>query len=168
MEVLDLYDENRVFTGKTAERGKYYEEGLRVLVTAVFTMNGKGQLLMTLRSPDKDVCPNTWENNGGAARHLEDSLSCVQRELFEETGIRAEKEEFIFLKSYTGISTFVDVYLLKKDVPLEEIRLQPHETVDARWATREEYEAVIASGKMAPPVAARYEDLKEILWSGER
>ena len=160
MEILDLYDEDRNLTGKTKERWDPLEPGLRILVAVTFTVNTKGQIFMTLRSPEKELCPNLWENNGGGALSGEDSLTAIQRELFEETGIRAEKEEFVLLKSYKGSSTFLDVYILCKDVPLSEIRLQPKETVDARWATIEEYEKVIAEGKMAPPVVIRYNDLK--------
>lgn len=160
MEILDLYDENRRLTGKTKGRWDPMVEGLRLLVAVTFTINSKGQIFMTLRSPEKEAFPNTWENNGGAALTGEDSLTAIQRELFEETGIRAEKEEFVLLKSYTMKREFLDVYILCKDVPLSDIRLQQGETVDARWVSIEEYEAVIAEGKMALPVVERYLDLK--------
>ncbi len=160
MEILDLYDENRVFTGKTKKRFEPIEKGLRILVTVTFTVNTRGQIFMTLRSPEKEVCPNLWENNGGAALTGEDSVTAIRRELFEETGILAEKEEFVLLRSYTFEDSFLDVFILCKDVPLDKIRLQEGETCDARWVRIEEYEKVIAEGRMAPPVTARYMDLK--------
>ena len=160
MEILDLYDENRVFTGKTITREEPIPQGLRILVVVTFTVNTKGQLFMTLRSPEKEVYPNYWENNGGAALTGEDSRTAIQRELFEETGIKAEKEEFVLLRSYTFEDSFLDVYILCKDFSLEDVHLQKGETCDARWVFAEKYDKVIAEGKMALPVVLRYEDLK--------
>lgn len=160
MEILDLYDEHRVFTGKTKTRWEPIPKGLRILVVVTFTVNSKGQIFMTLRSPEKEAFPNYWENNGGAALTGEDSRTAIQRELFEETGIRAEKEDFVLLKSYTFEENFLDVYILCKDFSLDEVHLQKGETCDARWVSIEEYEKVIGEGKMAEPVVKRYLDLK--------
>ena len=163
MEILDLYDENRVFTGKTKTRGETIPKGLRILVVVTFTINSKGQLFMTLRSPEKEVYPNYWENNGGAALAGEDSRTAMQREFFEETGIKAGKEDFILLRSYTFSNSFLDVYLLCKDFSLSEVHLQKGETCDARWVSVAEYEKVIEEGKMARPVVLRYQDLKPLI-----
>lgn len=52
----------------------------------------------------------TWENTGGAAQAGETSRQAIARELFEETGIRAEESEFEFLGSDRDKCTFYDFY----------------------------------------------------------
>ena len=58
--------------------------------------NDQGEILCTLRSPEKKFCPGIWENTGGGALAGETSRAAAQRELQEETGIFAELEEFYF------------------------------------------------------------------------
>ena len=88
-------------------------------------------------------------------------LYSLRRELLEETGIEAAEEEFVLIAHRWGTGRGLDVYLLHRDVPLEEVHLQPGETSDVRWCTVEEYEKVIADGRMAGPIAVRYMDLRE-------
>ena len=79
--------------------------------------------------------------------------------LHEETGIYATAEELHLAESYRRSNDICDIYFLKKDVPLEEIRLQPGETCDAKWVTRAQLEEMIARGEVARPDAQRYRQL---------
>ncbi len=58
--------------------------------------------------------------------------------------------------SFQEGDAFFDLYFLCKDVPLEALRLQPGETVEARWVTVEKLREMIASGMVAPPIARRF------------
>lgn len=140
--------------GVPMDRGEYH------LIVFVWTFNARGQLLLTLRAPEKKHYPNCWENTGGAALAGETSLQAVRRELFEETGIRAAEPEFRLVQSVREHSAFCDIYLLRKDVALEELVMQPGETVAARWVTLEELEALIREGQVAQPDVRRFRQLK--------
>ena len=76
VELLDIYDENRQFTGKILPRGAQRQPGEYGLVVCVWVYDGRGQLLLTRRSPQKSFA-GTWENSGGAAQAGEDSLTAV-------------------------------------------------------------------------------------------
>ena len=103
-----------------------------------------------------------WGHTGGAVQAGENSRQAIVREVFEETGIRAKQEEFVFL--WTDVNhahcSFTDLYLLHTDTLLENIRLQPGETVDARWVTFAEFEELMAHNAIAPPDTARWEQIK--------
>ena len=155
MEWNDIYDADRHLTGRQHLRGTPWAAGEYGLTVCVWVYDGKGNLLLTKRAPEKTY-PGTWENSGGAARAGESSLQAIARELFEETGIRAEKEEFELLSTGRDDSWHYDFYCLKKDVPLSEIRLQPGETVDVQWADFRQVHRMVESGEICSTIGKQF------------
>ena len=159
MELWDLYDAHRRPLNRTHVRGEPLSPGEFHLVAEVCTVNRKGELLLTLRSGEKQKYPNLWECTGGSVLAGEESLPGAVRELFEETGIRAAPEELRYLCStaepFDAPFCHMDFYLLVRDVPLTDLVMQPGETVSARWAGRDEVADMIRSGQIARPVAER-------------
>ena len=144
MELNDIYDAQRQLTGRVHRRGTRWKEGEFGLVVCVWVYDGAGNLLLTRRAKAKSF-PGTWENSGGAAKAGETSRQAIVRELFEETGIRAEESEFELLETTRDSIAFYDHYCLCRELPLSEIVLQPGETDAVQWATFEKvYEMVEA------------------------
>ena len=98
MELNDIYDENRNLTGKLHRRGTPWKPGEYGVVVCVWVYDGRGHLLLTRRAREKSFA-GTWENSGGAVKAGETSRQAIARELYEETGIQAEPEEFELLDS---------------------------------------------------------------------
>lgn len=159
MELWDLYDKERRPLGRTHVRGVPLDKGEYHLVVFVWTFNRLGQVLMTKRSPEKQSYAGLWEHTGGSVQAGESSLAAILRELQEETGICARPEELCLAESYRRSNDFCDIYFLKKDVPVEQICLQPGETCDAKWVSRAELEEMIRRGEVARPDAQRYRQL---------
>lgn len=155
MEFNDIYDENRNRTGRIHRRGTPWKAGEYGLVVCVWVHDGQGKLLLTRRAPEKSF-PGTWENSGGAAQAGEDSRSAIVRELFEETGIRAEPDAFEFLDSGRDKNTFFDFYALQRQVSLEEIRLLPGETDAVRWVTFSQVHEMIRRGEICYVIAQQF------------
>lgn len=149
MEYFDLYDEKRNALGRVHRRGDALEPGTYHIVCEVWTVNGFGSALLTRRDACKRLYPGLWENTGGVVLAGEDSLEGAIRELMEETGIRAEPGELTLQGSFRVGSVFVDAYLLRRNVALSELTLQPGETVDARWATLQEIREMWDRGELA-------------------
>lgn len=168
MEYNDIYDKDRVLTGQIHRRGTRWKKGEYGLVVCVWVCDGKGRVLLTRRAPEKSF-PGTWENSGGAALAGETSRQAIARELYEETGILADQEEFRFLESGRDRNTHYDYYLLLRDTPLEQVRLLPGETDAVRWATFAEVEQLIAEKKICRVIARQYAQQKQYLpgWQGE-
>ena len=118
MEYNDIYDKNRNLTGRVHRRGTRWKAGEYGLVVCVWVYDGNGNLLLTRRAPGKSFA-GTWENSGGAAKAGESSLQAIARELFEETGIQADPEEFELLSSDRDRNVFFDHYCLKRQVHLK-------------------------------------------------
>ena len=155
MELNDIYDKDRVRTGRLHRRGTPWRKGEYGLVVCVWVYNGRGEILLTRRAPEKSFS-GTWENSGGAAKAGEDSLRAITRELSEETGIHAEKEEFSLLESARDRCCHYDFYTLKRDIPIEQVTLQPGETDGAQWASFEKIHEMIDQGKICKIIAKQF------------
>ncbi len=152
MEILDIYDAQGRLTGRTHQRNTPLEAGEFCLAAVVVIYNRRGQILCTLRSPEKEVLPNTWECPGGSALAGETSLEGALRELREETGIAASPQEMQFLLRVRGNFSdggeLLDLYALCRDIPAREVRLRPGETVDARWFPLDQWEKKVRAGEI--------------------
>ena len=155
VEFNDIYDENRNPTGKVHRRGTHWLPGEYGLVVCVWVYDGRGHLLLTRRAKGKSFA-GTWENSGGAAQAGETSREAIARELYEETGIRAEPEEFELLDSDQERNIFYDHYCLRREVPLKEIRLLPGETDDVMWASYGKIHWMIRTGKICKVIAHQF------------
>lgn len=155
MEFNDVYDKDRQLTGRVHQRGTPWKPGEYGLVVCVWVHDGRGHLLLTRRAPGKSFA-GTWENSGGAAKAGETSRQAIARELFEETGIRAEEAEFELIGSDRDRNTFFDFYCLKRNTPLEQIVLLPGETDDARWVTFNRVHAMIRRKEICDIIAHQF------------
>ncbi len=155
MEWNDIYDENRNRTGRLHLRGSVWGEGEYGLVVCVWVYDGHGRILMTRRAPEKSFA-GTWENSGGAAKAGEDSLTAIQRELFEETGISCAKEQFQFLRTTRDACCYFDHYCLRWEGETEAIVLLPGETDDVRWYDFEEIHQLIESKQICAVIARQF------------
>ena len=155
LEFNDVYDKDRNLTGRIHRRGSKWAAGEFGLVVCVWIYDGKGNLLMTRRAPQKSFA-GTWENSGGAARAGETSRQAIRRELFEETGIRAEEEDFEFLRTTQDNHCFYDHYCLKSQVPLEQIVLLPGETDGVKWVTFAQVHEMIRKKEICQIIAQQF------------
>lgn len=154
MEINDIYDKDGNLTGRTHRRGTLWRKGEYGLVVCVWVYDGKGKLLLTRRAQEKSFA-GTWENSGGAAQAGETSLQAITRELFEETGIQAEPEEFQLLCSGRDRNTHYDFYCLRRSSDTQVI-LQPGETDAYQWVTFEQVHEMIEKGQICKIIAKQF------------
>lgn len=155
MEYNDIYDKDRKLTGRVHLRGTPWKKGEYGLVVCVWVHDGKGNLLMTRRAPEKSFA-GTWENSGGAAQAGEDSLTAITRELGEETGICAQPEEFELLSSGSDKNAHYDFYCIKKDIPVEQVVLQPGETDAVQWVSFPQVHELIRKKQICKVIAKQF------------
>ncbi len=148
-ELWDIYDNNRVKTGRTHPRGKLIPEGDYHLVVHVCVQNAEGKILLTQRSPNKGY-PHKWEWTGGSALAGEDSLTAAIRELQEETGITVHAENGKILDTMRRVNDFVDLWLFREDFDLSDVKLQEGETCGAKLVTLAELQEMAKHEELAP------------------
>ena len=144
MELLDLYDENLKPTGLTVERGQPIPTGLMIPIVAVFIYNNEGKYLIQKVSPSKG---NFYATTAGHVKAGErDFTISMLRELKEELGISVTKSELKLLRIRRYTYKFTLLYMLKSNIPIEMLKLQPEEVESVRWMSRDEIEQLCNEG----------------------
>lgn len=146
MELVDIYNNKHEFLGYSKGR-KELEEGEFRLSCFVWIINDKEELLIQQRLATAKNCPNMWETTSGGATQGDTSLTGTLRELEEELGIKANKDDLRFIGSYARINDFVEVYLLKSNIDIKDLKLQEDEVQQAKWMKIDEFERLISENK---------------------
>lgn len=146
-EQYDVYDAEKNRTGTVLGTDISPPPGTYKLLCNVMTVNSAGRILLTKRAENK-TNPGKWELSGGHVQAGESAEDAAVRELFEETGIRAEASELEFRGDHKVGHCIFSLFLLRRDAAPSEIRLQPGETDDAKWVTPEELMEIHREGGM--------------------
>lgn len=149
MEIWDIYDGNRIKTGRTAVRGERLGEGEFHLVVHVWIVNRRGEYLITKRSPGKSF-PGMWECTGGSALAGEDSREAALREVREETGLILYPACGRIVMTLKRKDNFADVWLFRTEFDLSNVVLQEGETCDVMKADENTVREMIGKGEFCP------------------
>lgn len=162
MEQSDMYDKNHKRTGIIKNRGEKLEEQ-DYIQAAVAIVRSEGYTLVTRRHQSKTEA-GKWEFPGGGSRAGEEPLDTMFRELEEETGISAAKEEVRYLTTvyYDRYHLFVGVFLVEKIVKMNELRLQEEEVSQALLVTDEELKIIYS--KMAGMDQKVFDEVGQEVW----
>ena len=161
MELWDLFDNERQPLNKTHRRGDKMRIGEFHTVAEIWTVNSNNDVLLTLRDPRKESYPNKWECTGGSVLSGESSRQGAVRELREETGIKATEDELILLDTCMEKSSFVDIYLLRRDIPINTLTMQEGETVAAKWIPFADLKKAVSENSIALPICRRLEFVRD-------
>ena len=135
MELVDLYDENRVPLGRTAERYGKKGPGEYRVVVHVCVFDHQGRLLIQQRTPEKILWPDRWDVSiGGGVDAGETSRQAAEREFREELGVALDLTGVRPSCTVNFDGGFDDFFLVERDLGLEELTLQKEEVARARWA----------------------------------
>lgn len=155
MELWDGYHAD----GSPAEcdliRGEPIPKGLYHLVCEILVRHTDGDYLLMQRDFRKREYGGWYEASaGGSALKGEDKISCVKRELWEETGISDISLEEIG-RSVSGDTIYFS-FLGITDCDKASVTLQDGETIACRWITEPDFVRFVHSDKMIAPQKNRY------------
>lgn len=147
MEILDLYNKDRVSLGSTMIRGGNQPPGTYRMVVHIGIFNSNGQMLIQHRQPFKSGWPDKWDVTvGGCAVSGETSQDAVEREVYEEIGLKLDMSDVRPALTPNFDKGFDDFYLLRMDVDIDSLSLQYEEVKEVRWASLEEILNMIEEG----------------------
>lgn len=154
MEQIDVLDENGEKTGEVASREDVHRLGLWHKCVHIWIVNGKREVLLQKRCAQKLTNPNKWTT--ATSGHLSAGDSSTQgaiRELSEEIGLHAKEEELQYLftvkentvndAKHVLDNEIIDVYLMKKDLAIEKLKLQVEEVSEVKWFSYEEFQKMV-------------------------
>jgi isopentenyldiphosphate isomerase len=151
MEMIDLYDHRRLPTGETWWRGVPLPAGRFRNVVHVCVFNPEGQMLIQQRQTNTNNFPGFWDvSAGGTVASGETPQQGAARELLEELGLEIDFSETAPAVTITFFEGFNDFFIARSDVSLTQLRLQPEEVQQVRWATQQDILAMMDSGRFIP------------------
>ena len=151
-EVLDIYDENRNKTGKTIERkeGNTLNTGEYILWVQCWIINRSGEILLTQRKLNKNH-GGMWEPTVGCVKSGETSIEGIQRKIKEEIGIKIPRNDLKLFKTNkeerTDVNGFRDIYIVNKDIDLNDISYNDGEVINAKYVSIQELKEMIKNGE---------------------
>lgn len=148
MELVDLYDENRLPLGRTAVRYSKREKGTYRLIVHLCIFDAQGRLLIQRRARQKRLWPDKWDvSAAGGVSAGETTRLAAQREVEEELGLSLDLSETRAVCTVNFATGFDDYFVIRREVDLASLRLQEEEVSDVRWATRAQVLDMVRRGE---------------------
>jgi len=147
MEYLDYFDSENTNKLGVEERDVVHDKGLWHREVAIWVLNEKGEVLLQKRSSLKKYAPNKYSVCAGHIDSNEEIEVAALRELFEEVGLKVEKEELIPIGVFKleGVNNnhYKYTYLVKTDYKITEYVLQKEEVAEVKYITISELERMM-------------------------
>jgi len=136
--------------GRTKPKPDVHRDGDLHRSVHVWIITPDGSILVQRRAAVKENNPGLWDVS--CAGHIsagESAIDAAIRESEEELGISLERDEFRYVAtlrehSVLNNGTYIDneiheIFIVRRNVDLSTLRLQPEEVDDARLVTKEEF-----------------------------
>lgn len=150
-EIIDLYNNARQIVGQS-DRTQPIADGLNKLSVHVWIMNSKEQFLLQQRVATAKKFPNMWGQTGGGAQSGESSWDTCVRESVEELGLKPELANSVLVGTFKRLKDFVDVWLVRSDVNIKNLKLQTSEVQNVKWVSADEIQQMQQDGTFIPSI----------------
>jgi len=174
-EYIDVISPDGNLTGVSKSRNEIHQEGIWHRSVHIWVLNDKEELLIQRRALEKESHPGLWDVS--CAGHIESGDSSRQaavRELKEELGLTIQPEEleriftieshFILNNGTYKDNELVDVYLLRKNINVQALQLQPEEVESVKMISVESFrKSVLSNDSSFVPHSKIYQNLFDYL-----
>jgi isopentenyldiphosphate isomerase len=143
MQEYEVLDEAGHKTGQILSSREVHKQELWHEVTNVWIVNSKGEVLLQLRSPKVELCPNVWDVAVGThLRPGEDPVAATQRGLQSELELTVLPEKLQHLFNIQAANPMHDgrthkvlghVFLLKQDLDISTLKVNPDKISKLAW-----------------------------------
>lgn len=143
MELLDVFDNNGVRTGKVVVRGNksvVLGDNEHIAVGVIFIENSEGKFLMQKTSKEKG---GEYSSTGGHIVSGEDAIVSIRREVLEELGIDVSNDNIVELGFMLYDAPLRYLFYLKKDINLEDVVVQTEEVEFVKYMSVSEINELI-------------------------
>lgn len=139
-ELFDLCDERGRLLGRSKPRSLVHRDGdwHRAFHCWVFDTaeDGDVRILLQLRAPDKDTCPNLWDVSVGGHYSAGEGIEGGLREMREELGLEVQLDQLVQAGWRQVVAFYADglidrevqdVFFLRRTSALDEVKPDPGE-----------------------------------------
>lgn len=150
VEHLDILDANGNATGFARDRDLVHRNGDLHRTVHIWIVNSRKQVLLQKRAADKETNPGLWDLScAGHIVHGETSLEAAVKEIAEELGIQIPPADLVYVFSARSVQSHQngqiidneirDVYLVQKDIPLRDFRIQTEEVAEIAYMSLSDF-----------------------------
>lgn len=142
MELVDVYNDKHELLNYTKGR-KELSKGEYHLSSFVWIINDNDELLVQQRVSNDRNYPNMWGATAGGVRSGETNIDCIVRELKEEMNMIIDPNKLKFIGSYVREYDYVEIFILKSNINIEDLILQKEEVQSVKWVSIKDFEEMI-------------------------
>lgn len=152
-ELIQVLTEDGQLTDKFIDKIKAHNDGVCHGISAVGIINNDGKLLLQKRCSNKRMEPNVWDfSSTGHIDLNEDPEDAAVRETYEELGIVIDKNELNLIDTFlvkvkladnVYINHFTYLYIVKKDIDINEFKINKKELSMIKYVDKKEYISLI-------------------------
>jgi len=151
MELWDVFDKNRNFTGRIIQREKdepLTDDEYTLFVRAAF-FNDQDEMLIQKRQSNNSIYPNLWDFTCTSHQLSgETSQEAIARAMTEELGLNLNFDDDIPNITIVRPHVFTDYYVVKNiEIDINNIRISGNHVQSITWANKDEIFQLIDEGK---------------------
>lgn len=155
MEKVNVYNRNREAMDIIKDRNKLKNGEYRISAH-IWIINKANELLIQQRAGTAKKFPHMWSQTGGGVLVNEQSKETVKREAKEELNLEIKEDEIYYIGSYVRKNDIVDIWLVKKEIDINKLKLEPTEVENVKLVTFEEFDNMIQKGLVVPSINPSY------------
>lgn len=154
-EFWDLYYPDGSPSGEVLDARERIPDDRRTQLVHFFIFDRQGRVLLQKRSMKKKYFPGVWDGTGGRVQAGEELREAACRELFEELGLRARAEDFVFIsRCELPWWNIINMYCLRLDFSLSDCHKQDEEVDEVCLLGLDEVRALFRETKDGDYLAA--------------
>jgi len=157
-ELVEILTESGEFTGKNISKFEAHMQGICHGISAVGLIDTNGRILIQKRAKTKKDEPNKWDlSSAGHIAINETPSEAAAREMYEELGVIVEQNDLELIDTYLNkirlnekiyINHFTYLYIVKKDVDINKIKILKEEIEEVKFVDKKEYHELMKNSKM--------------------
>ena len=135
MEYWDVYDKKGKWKRRAIRKGERLKNDEYHIIVEGWILRDDGNFIIQRRALDKKSFAGMWYcSAGGSVISRETPKEGMVREFKEELGIDISEEELRLKRIITEKNTIFYIFLVRKNISLDEIKLQEEEVMDVDLA----------------------------------
>lgn len=135
MEYWDVYDKKGKWKRRVIKKGERLKNDEYHIIVEGWIWRDDGNFIIQRRALDKKSFAGMWYcSAGGSVISRETPKEGMVREFKEELGIDISEDELSLKRIITERNTIFYIYLVRKNISLDEITLQEEEVMDVDLA----------------------------------
>ncbi|MDU1582851.1 MAG: NUDIX domain-containing protein [Peptoniphilus harei] len=135
MEYWDVYDKKGKWKRRVIKKGERLKNNEYHIIAEGWILRDDGNFIIQRRALDKKSFSGMWYcSAGGSVISRETPKEGMVREFKEELGIDISEDELSLKRIITEKNTIFYIYLVRKNISLDEITLQEEEVMDVDLA----------------------------------